>query len=275
MPHYLSVGTSLGRIQVWDTVAGKMVRDLRKHDSRVGALAWNSHLLASGSRDRNIYVQDIRMLSHSGSRNHGNASSSSSQSRHHSRSNSLGSGGSSGRHHPSSSAAILSTPPRASTGSAPTSSSSSLSMGPPTALPSSYLHEGERGSEGGVREERSHSIHSTQTDAMSVDDVLDPSHNTSTSTTSNSSLLGGSIPVPPSLIYSAASEIHRSSYYSNSTGTSHDTTLFSSTSARQQTMRSVFAPPPPLLGSHATAGRSLHVLGYVHFCIHSFTYCGS
>lgn len=73
-PHYLAVGTSLGRIQIWDSTVNTMVRELKKHDARVGALAWNSSLLASGSRDRSICVQDIRMFVHgsSGSSSGGN-----------------------------------------------------------------------------------------------------------------------------------------------------------------------------------------------------------
>ena len=38
-----------------------MVRELHSHESRVGSLAWNSSLLASGSRDRTILLQDIRI----------------------------------------------------------------------------------------------------------------------------------------------------------------------------------------------------------------------
>ena len=30
------------------------------HRGRVGTMAWNSHLLSSGSRDRNILQRDIR-----------------------------------------------------------------------------------------------------------------------------------------------------------------------------------------------------------------------
>lgn len=38
-----------------------MIRELQSHESRVGSLAWNSTLLASGSRDRAIFLQDIRI----------------------------------------------------------------------------------------------------------------------------------------------------------------------------------------------------------------------
>lgn len=127
-PQYISVGTSQGRIQVWDSVAGTIVRELKKHEARVGALAWNSSLLASGSRDRTICVQDIRMCVHG----HGSSNSS------HGGSTRRHSLGGSGSHAPDSKkpkndssppgtmgAMALSTPPR------PTASSAAAVHAPP------------------------------------------------------------------------------------------------------------------------------------------------
>jgi hypothetical protein len=57
----LAVGTNTGKILIWDTVQREQIRELTAHTSRVGTLAWNSTVVASGSRDRNIYVHDIRM----------------------------------------------------------------------------------------------------------------------------------------------------------------------------------------------------------------------
>jgi cell division cycle 20-like protein 1 (cofactor of APC complex) len=57
---HLAIGTSRGHIQLWDTVACQKIRDLKGHDSRVGALAWSGPCLASGSRDRLIYLRDVR-----------------------------------------------------------------------------------------------------------------------------------------------------------------------------------------------------------------------
>lgn len=56
----LSVGTNSGEVQIWDTVKLKKVRVLSGHTARVGAMAWSSNLLSSGSRDKNIYNRDIR-----------------------------------------------------------------------------------------------------------------------------------------------------------------------------------------------------------------------
>jgi WD40 repeat protein len=60
--HHLAVGTSTGRVLLYDTQATRRLRDdLTAHDSRVGALAWaGNNCLASGSRDRNILLQDTR-----------------------------------------------------------------------------------------------------------------------------------------------------------------------------------------------------------------------
>ena len=37
-----------------------MVRELTGHEGRVGALAWSSGVLSSGSRDKNIFQRDLR-----------------------------------------------------------------------------------------------------------------------------------------------------------------------------------------------------------------------
>jgi len=57
----ISVGTTSGQVQIWDATKCQKIRDLAKHTSRVGSLAWNSTLLASGSRDRSIALHDIRV----------------------------------------------------------------------------------------------------------------------------------------------------------------------------------------------------------------------
>ncbi|KAL5748627.1 hypothetical protein ACOSP7_025670 [Xanthoceras sorbifolium] len=57
---HLAVGTSHGKVQIWDASRCKRVRTLEGHRSRVGALAWSSSLLSSGSRDKSILQRDIR-----------------------------------------------------------------------------------------------------------------------------------------------------------------------------------------------------------------------
>nr|XP_016451743.1 PREDICTED: protein FIZZY-RELATED 3-like isoform X2 [Nicotiana tabacum] len=60
---YISIGTSLGQVQVWDATQCKKVRTLGGHQTRTGVLAWSSRILSSGSRDRNILQHDIRVPS--------------------------------------------------------------------------------------------------------------------------------------------------------------------------------------------------------------------
>ena len=70
---YLAVGTSDGKVQLWDPkhahaggttgANGVKVRDLVPHTGRVGTLSWHNSLLASGSSDRTVHIQDVRVRS--------------------------------------------------------------------------------------------------------------------------------------------------------------------------------------------------------------------
>ena len=57
---HLSIGTNSGEVQLWDTVQCQKIRTFTGHSARVGSLAWTGPLLASGSRDRLIYLRDVR-----------------------------------------------------------------------------------------------------------------------------------------------------------------------------------------------------------------------
>ncbi|XP_038679200.1 protein FIZZY-RELATED 2-like [Tripterygium wilfordii] len=57
---HVAIGTNNGKVQIWDASRCKRVRTMEGHRSRVGALAWSSNLLSSGSRDRSILQRDIR-----------------------------------------------------------------------------------------------------------------------------------------------------------------------------------------------------------------------
>lgn len=61
---YLAVGTQAGLVQIWDVEKQKLLRTMLGHTARVGALAWNSHVLTTGSRDRTIYHRDVRVPAH-------------------------------------------------------------------------------------------------------------------------------------------------------------------------------------------------------------------
>ncbi|XP_029153047.1 B-type cell cycle switch protein ccs52B isoform X3 [Arachis hypogaea] len=60
---FISIGTNLGQVQIWDGSRCKKVRTMGGHQTRTGVLAWNSRILASGSRDRNILQHDMRVSS--------------------------------------------------------------------------------------------------------------------------------------------------------------------------------------------------------------------
>lgn len=57
---HLAVGTSNGKVQIWDASRCRKVRTMEGHRLRVGALAWSSSMLSSGSRDKSILLRDIR-----------------------------------------------------------------------------------------------------------------------------------------------------------------------------------------------------------------------
>ncbi|GEQ70071.1 hypothetical protein JCM33374_g3747 [Metschnikowia sp. JCM 33374] len=61
---HLALGTSKGLVEIWDATKMKCVRTMTGHKLRVSSLAWNEHILSSGSRDRTIYNRDVRVQSH-------------------------------------------------------------------------------------------------------------------------------------------------------------------------------------------------------------------
>ncbi|TFK50879.1 WD40 repeat-like protein [Heliocybe sulcata] len=59
---YLAVGTLSGRLHIYDATTLTLMRTFQNaHTQRIGALAWNQHILTSGSRDRSIHHRDVRM----------------------------------------------------------------------------------------------------------------------------------------------------------------------------------------------------------------------
>ncbi|XP_019184380.1 PREDICTED: cell division cycle 20.5, cofactor of APC complex-like [Ipomoea nil] len=57
----LGVGCASSKIQLWDAETSKIVRCLKGHEGRVGSIAWNGHVLTSGSYDRSIIHHDVRV----------------------------------------------------------------------------------------------------------------------------------------------------------------------------------------------------------------------
>ncbi|KAK4043491.1 WD40-repeat-containing domain protein [Parachaetomium inaequale] len=57
---HIAVGTKKGLVQIWDAQKFKRLRTMTGHTARVGSLAWNAHILSTGSRDRSILHRDVR-----------------------------------------------------------------------------------------------------------------------------------------------------------------------------------------------------------------------
>ncbi|KAF8885972.1 WD40 repeat-like protein [Infundibulicybe gibba] len=57
----LAVGTLSGRMHIYDANTLQIQRTYQHaHAHRIGALAWNAHVLSSGSRDRMVHHRDVR-----------------------------------------------------------------------------------------------------------------------------------------------------------------------------------------------------------------------
>ncbi|KAF5374664.1 hypothetical protein D9615_009017 [Tricholomella constricta] len=57
----LAVGTLAGRLHIYDANTLQLQRTYQgAHSQRIGALAWNAHVLSSGSRDRTVHHRDVR-----------------------------------------------------------------------------------------------------------------------------------------------------------------------------------------------------------------------
>jgi len=61
---FLAIGTSDCQVQIWDIQTQKKMRNMNGHSGRVGALAWNQHILSSGSADATIVNHDVRQKVH-------------------------------------------------------------------------------------------------------------------------------------------------------------------------------------------------------------------
>lgn len=58
--NHIAVGNYFGDVKIFDVGKNKLLRSIQGHSGRVGSLAWNGYLLASGSRDRSVLVRDVR-----------------------------------------------------------------------------------------------------------------------------------------------------------------------------------------------------------------------
>jgi cell division cycle protein 20 (cofactor of APC complex) len=61
---YVGVGLGTGEVQIWDVAEGQKVRSMFGHDTRVGVMGWNKHLLSTGARSGLVYNHDVRIADH-------------------------------------------------------------------------------------------------------------------------------------------------------------------------------------------------------------------
>ncbi|CAI4218597.1 unnamed protein product [Parascedosporium putredinis] len=61
---YVGVGLGSGEVQIWDVAEGAKVRSMFGHDTRVGVMGWNKHLLSTGARSGLVFNHDVRIAEH-------------------------------------------------------------------------------------------------------------------------------------------------------------------------------------------------------------------
>ncbi|POS78815.1 cell division cycle 20, cofactor-APC complex [Diaporthe helianthi] len=61
---YVGVGLGSGEIQIWDVAEGAKIRSMFGHDTRVGVMGWDKHLLSSGARSGLVFNHDVRIAEH-------------------------------------------------------------------------------------------------------------------------------------------------------------------------------------------------------------------
>ena len=61
---HVAIGNSNNIIELWDVERKTKVRTMNGHQARVSSLAWNNHVLSSGSRDSTIINHDVRIRDH-------------------------------------------------------------------------------------------------------------------------------------------------------------------------------------------------------------------
>ena len=61
---YVGIGLGTGEVQIWDVEEGTKLRSMHGHDTRVGVMGWNKHLLSTGARSGLVYNHDVRVAQH-------------------------------------------------------------------------------------------------------------------------------------------------------------------------------------------------------------------
>ncbi|KAH6113516.1 hypothetical protein HBI69_130870 [Parastagonospora nodorum] len=61
---YVGVGLGTGEVQIWDVEEQTKLRSMFGHETRVGVMGWNKHLLSTGARSGLVYNHDVRIAQH-------------------------------------------------------------------------------------------------------------------------------------------------------------------------------------------------------------------
>ncbi|RMD39575.1 hypothetical protein DV735_g5557, partial [Chaetothyriales sp. CBS 134920] len=61
---YVGVGLGSGEVQIWDVEEGTKLRSMHGHETRVGVMGWNKHILSTGARSGLVFNHDVRVAQH-------------------------------------------------------------------------------------------------------------------------------------------------------------------------------------------------------------------
>lgn len=61
---YVAAGLGTGEVQIWDAEDGTKLRSMFGHETRVGVMGWNKHILSTGARSGLVYNHDVRIAQH-------------------------------------------------------------------------------------------------------------------------------------------------------------------------------------------------------------------
>lgn len=61
---YVAAGLGTGEVQIWDVEDQTKLRSMYGHETRVGVMGWNKHILSTGARSGLVYNHDVRIASH-------------------------------------------------------------------------------------------------------------------------------------------------------------------------------------------------------------------
>lgn len=61
---YVGVGLGTGEVQIWDVEEGTKLRSMFGHETRVGVMGWNKHILSTGARSGLVFNHDVRVAQH-------------------------------------------------------------------------------------------------------------------------------------------------------------------------------------------------------------------